>query len=389
MKILVSAGEASSDRHAARLVEALRRRLPEARFFGCAGPRLREAGVEPVIRAESLAVVGVFEVVGRLPHIYGQYRTLLGAAGRERPDLALLVDSPDFNLRVAAQMRRLGVPTAYYVAPQLWAWRPWRIRRLRRDVDLLLVIFPFEEEYFRSRGVETVYVGHPLIGEARATLTREEFHARHGLRPEIPLLAILPGSREGEAARHLPDLMRALEILRRERPLEAALPVSPTIGAQFFEELARENRVHIVENDAANVLAHADVGWVASGTATVEAALLDTPMAAFYRVSRPTWLLGRLLVRTPYYSMVNLLAGEPLVPELIQNDLRPERLADEAKKLLDDPARRERMRAGFRRIRETLTGSAPAAERAADAVCQRFFGKEAKCRTSERFDQAK
>ncbi len=377
MRVLISAGEASGDRYAAELAAELRRRLPQAELFGCAGPRLREKGVEPVVRSEELAVVGLFEVVRHIPRIYAQYRRLLAEAERRKPDLAILCDAPDFNLRVAARLAARGVPVVDYVAPQLWAWRPWRVRKLRRVVDLLLCIFPFEEQWFGERGVEARYVGHPLAESVRADVSRDELYARHGLDPQAPLLGVLPGSRRGEAERHLPALLEAIARLRAKRRLNVVVAASSTIGGAFFRQRISSEAVTIVENDTSSVLAHCDAALVASGTATVEAALLRAPMVVFYEVSKATWLLGRPLVRVPFYSMVNLLAGKRIVPELIQSDCRGDRLAEEVEKLLDDPETRRRMREELGTIGEALAGEQPAAVRAAEAICENF---ELKCR---------
>jgi len=372
MKILVSAGEASGDRYAAELVAELKRRLPEAEFFGCAGPRLREQGVRAVVETESLAVVGIFEVIGHIPRIYGEFRKLLRASAQEKPDLAILTDAPDFNLRVAAKLRKQGVPIVYYVAPQLWAWRSWRVKKLRRLLDLLLCIFPFEEEWFNQRGVPTVFVGHPLTEVVEPSLDRAAFLRKYGLRDDQPILALLPGSRRGEAERHLPAVLGALDILTRRHDLQALLPASSTTGGAFFRQRIGERNVTIVENDTHNALAHCDLALVASGTATVEAALLGAPMVVFYRVTLASWLVGKLLVHVPFYSMVNLLADKRLVPELIQEDCTAEKLAEEAGRLLADAAGREVMRAELRRIRERLEGDKSASERAAEVVCERF-----------------
>ena len=379
MKILVSAGEASGDRYAAELVDELRRRLPDAEMFGCAGPRLRAAGVEPVVRSEELAVVGLFEVVRHIPRIYGEFRKLIGEAERRRPDLAILCDAPDFNLRVAAKLKRQGVPVVDYVAPQMWAWRPWRVHKLRRIVDLLLCIFPFEEKWFNERGVETKYVGHPLAGAVRAEAegTRQEFLERYGLDPAAPVLSVLPGSRKGEAARHLPALLDAIGRIAARRKVNVVLPASNTTGAAFFRQRISREGVTIVENDTSGALAHCDAAMVASGTATVEAAFLGAPMVVFYEVSKATWLLGRPFVRVPFYSMVNLLAGRRIVPELIQSECRGERLAEEVEKLLGDPDANRKMRSELGEIRKTLEGDRPAAVRAAEAICERF---DLKCR---------
>lgn len=370
MKILVSAGEASGDRYAAELVVELRRRLPAADFFGCAGPRLRDQGVRAVVRSESLAVVGLLEVVRHIPRIYGEFRTLIEAASRERPDLAILTDSPDFNLRVAAKLKALGVPVVYYVAPQVWAWRSWRVKRIRQVVDKLLCIFPFEEAWFNERGVPTVYVGHPLAGQIGDKEDRSVFLDHYGLTPDRPVLAILPGSRRGEASRHMPAVLDAVDRLMRDRNLNIVLPASSTTGRAFFEPVLGGRRIVIAENDARRVLAHADAALIASGTASTEAAIIGTPMAVFYCVSWPTWALGKLLVDLPHLSMVNLLAGERLVPELIQGDCTGERLAEEAARLLDNPETRATMKRDLARIRQKLQRSKPAAQAAAEEACR-------------------
>ncbi len=372
MKILVSAGEASGDRYAAELVAELRKHLPDAEFFGCAGPRLREQGVRAVVETERLAVVGVFEVVAHIPRIWGEFQKLLRAAEQEKPDLAILTDAPDFNLRVAAKLRKQGVPIVYYVAPQVWAWRSWRVKKLRRLLDLLLCIFPFEEKWFNERGVETVFVGHPLTQVVEPTVDRAAFLAEYGLREDQPVLAILPGSRRGEAERHLPYLMGALDLLAEQHHIQTVLPASSTTGAAFFRQRIGGRSVTIVENNTHNALVHCDLALVASGTATVEAALLGAPMVVFYRVTLASWLVGKLLVRVPFYSMVNLLAEKRLVPELIQGDCTAEKLAEEAGKLLSDARRRQELRDGLREIRQRLEGDQPASERAAEVVCKRF-----------------
>ena len=370
MKILISAGEASGDRHAVEVVDELRRRMPDADFFGCAGARLRERGVRPIVRSESLAVVGLLEVVQHIPRIWGEFQKLIAAAEREKPDIAFLTDSPDFNLRVAAKLKRLGVPVVYYVAPQVWAWRSWRVKRIRRIVDRLLCIFPFEEPWFNERGVATTYVGHPLASELRPSSDREAFLAEYGLDPTKPTLAVLPGSRSGEAGRHMPPVLDAVDRLRETRELNVVLPASSTTGRAFFEPLLGGRSIAVAENDARRALAHCDAALVASGTATVEAALLEAPMVVFYKVTLVSWMLGKLLVNVPYYSMVNLLADRMVVPELMQEDCTGERLAAEAAKLLDDDESRVTMKRDLVQIRQKLQGTEPAARKAAEEVCK-------------------
>jgi lipid-A-disaccharide synthase len=359
-KILVSAGEASGDFYASLVVEELRRRWPDAQFFGCTGPRLRAAGVETIVDAADLAVVGLLEVVRDIPRIHGEYRKLLRAAEERRPDVALLTDSPDFHLRVARRLHRTGVPVAYLVAPQAWAWRKWRVRAMSRDLDRLLCIFPFEEQFFRNEGVKATYVGHPLAGRVRPALSRDEFFRKHRLPVERPLVAVLPGSRRGEAGRHLPALLDAADRLYREQALNFVLPASATTGAAFFRERIGASPIRVIEGESWDAMAHADLALPASGTVTVEAALLGTPMVTYYKVTAPSWVIGKLLVRTPYYSMVNLIAGREVVPELMQGAMTGEALAREASRLLQDAAARAEMKKGLEEVAHKLAGHDPA-----------------------------
>lgn len=372
LKILVSAGEASGDLYTASLVERLRERWPQAEFFGCAGPRMQQVGVRAVVDAASLAVVGLAEVLRHIPRVYGEYRKLIRAAEAEGPDLAILTDSPDFNLRVARQLKRRRVPVIYLVAPQVWAWRRGRLRLMRRVIDRLLCIFPFEEDYFRRQGIDAFYVGHPLSRLARPQFSRREFFSRNHLPEDRPLVALLPGSRRGEAGRHLPALIEACELISGRRPASFvwAAPAGGFLGGElenFREPIARSS-IQVIEGQTWDVLAQAEVALAASGTVTVEAALLGTPTVTFYRVSRLTWWLGRPLVNVPFYSMVNLVAGRAVVPELMQNEVVGERLAAEALRLLDDSQARDRMRGELREVARRLSGVEDPIERAAGLV---------------------
>ncbi|MGI8989804.1 MAG: lipid-A-disaccharide synthase [Bryobacteraceae bacterium] len=367
-KILISAGEASGDLYAALLVEELRRRWPETEFLGCVGPRLRRAGVRDVIRAESLAVVGLLEVVRHIPRIYRQYRKLLAAARQEKPELAILTDSPDFHLRVARRLHRWGVPVIYLVAPQVWAWRKGRLPLMRRVLTRLLCIFPFEEKFFREHGVPVTYIGHPLAGLVRPSMAKPDFFRKHGLPDERPLIAVLPGSRRGEAARHLPELLGAIELIRKERPATFVLPASSNTGTAFFRERIGESGIQVIEGEAWDAIAHADLALAASGTVTVEAALLGTPMIAFYRVNPLSWLIGKMLVRVPFFSMVNLIAERKIVPELMQSDMTARRIGDEANSLLGDQDRRLRMKRDLAEVAAKLSDRGDAIARAADAI---------------------
>ena len=372
MKVLVSAGEASSDRYAAELVHALRERLPGPEFFGCTGPRLREAGVRTVTPSEYLSVVGVFEVLAHAPRIYRELWRMARAASEERPAFAVVTDAPGFHIDLSKHLHRAGIPVFYYVAPQVWAWRKSRIRVLRKYVDHLLCIFPFEEEFFAQHRVPATYVGHPLSGKTRVSVSREEFFRCYGFSTERPLVAVLPGSRKAEAARHLPTLLETMARLERQRPIQFVLPASHTTGKEFFSERVGDSSVQIVEDDLHNAVGHADVALVASGTATVETALLGTPMVVFYRVMSPTWWVGKLIADVPFYSMVNLLARRQIVPELIQGDFTSQRLASEAERLLADEGLRRRSKEDLSAVGRLLSGALPAAQRAAEVICEQI-----------------
>jgi lipid-A-disaccharide synthase len=310
MKILVSAGEASGDLYAAALVRALRTRLGQVDFFGCTGHRLREEGVRTAVDAAQLNVVGLVEVIRHIPRIKREFNKLVEAARREKPDLAILTDSPDFHLRLAPTLRAMGIPVVYLIAPQVWAWRKGRLPGIRRSVNHLLCIFPFEEEFFRNHGIEATYIGHPLTRLVGPKLTRDEFFRRHQLPAGRPLLTLLPGSRPGEIVRHLPVLTEAALRLR-DLTLILATPkgVAARLDLTTFTEPLRAASIQHIEGETWDTIAHADAALAASGTVTIEAALLGTPLAAFYKVSPWSWWMGRFLVDVPFYSMVNLVAG--------------------------------------------------------------------------------
>ena len=372
MKILVSAGEASGDRYAAELVAALRKRLPDADFFGCGGQHLRQEGLRTIIRTEDLAVVGLFEVVLHIPRIYRRFRQLVAAVRVEKPQLAILTDAPDFHLRLAKKLHALKIPVTYYVAPQVWAWRKGRLKTMRRLIDHLLVIFPFEQEFFSSHRVSSTFFGHPLADHVKVTTERDSFFRQHGLDSNKRLIALLPGSRRGEALRHLPALEDAVSRLSSQSDLQFILPASVTTGKAFFEKNWSGQRITIVEGETQDAVGHADLALVASGTATVETALLGTPMVTFYRLSWPSYWLAKMLVDVPFYSMVNLLAGRAVIPELIQQDCNGKKLAAEATRLLQQESERCRMVEALAEIKEKLRAGVPAAERAAEVICEQY-----------------
>ncbi len=369
------AGEASGDRHGAALAAALPRHLP-VHWFGIGGDAMAAAGVELVEHARAVNVLGIVEVVRHLPRVYGVFRNLLEEVDRRRPRFAVLIDFPDFNLRLARRLHQRGIPVVYFIAPQVWAWRRGRIKLLRRYTRKLICIFPFEEEFFRRAGVEVEYVGHPLLDAARPALSRQEFLQRYGLQANRPTVCLLPGSRNQEVARHLPLLLEAAARLAKQHSLQFTLVranmVDPALPKALLAQ-RRELPVTLIDDSPYNALAWADAAVISSGTATVEALLLGTPMVVIYRVAAPSWWVGKLLVRTPHYSMVNLLAGRRLVPELIQSDFTPQRVAAELERLLSDTSERARIQMELGRLKERL-GPPGAIERASRAVAAAVSG---------------
>ncbi len=367
MRILISAGEASGDLYAARVVEILKARHPDLEFFGCAGPRMRAAGVRTVVDQRSLAVAGIVEVVHHIPRIWREFRKLIRAAEAERPAAAILTDSPDFHLRAAKKLKRLGVPVVYLIAPQAWAWREGRVKTMRRNIRRLLCIFPFEERFFCERGVAASYLGHPLARLVKPALTRAELLAKLGLAENARILAVLPGSRQGEALRHLPVLTEAVRRILEEHAVAPVLALPAGFDSTIWEpNLLRS--IHIVEGHTWDVLAHAELALAASGTVTIEAAVLGTPMVTFYRVNALSWYLGRWLVKAPFLSMVNLIAERRAVPELIQRDMTAGNIAAEAVRLLRDERAREQMRRDLSEVAQKLACERDPMETAADWV---------------------
>jgi lipid-A-disaccharide synthase len=369
-RVLLVAGEASGDLHGADLVRALRVRVPDLEVFGLGGERLREVGMETVADARDVATVGVTEAAGRLRALWRAYRALGRRLRDDPPDLCVLIDFPEFNLRLARAARRAGVPVVYFIPPQVWAWRGWRVRAMRRVVSLVLAVFPFEAPLYRRAGVPVEFVGHPLVDLAKPRTTRERFLVEQRLSSGAPTVAVLPGSRPNEVSRIFPDLMASAERIRVAIPdAQFVVARAPHLEDRLFEEALRASRtwMRLVEGDTDTVLASSDLALTASGTATVQAALHDTPMIVVYRVSAATYLLARWLVSVRAIAMVNLIAGETVVPELVQDAFTPDAVAREAIAMLSDRERSARVRQGLARVRARLGGSG-ASRRAAEAI---------------------
>lgn len=364
-QILLSAGEASGDMYAARLAVALRERTG-AQFFGMGGERMKEAGVELIADYHDIAVVGIAEVLHKIPAVIRVQRSLAREAVRRHASLAILVDSPGTHLGVARRLKNAGIPVGYFIGPQVWAWRAGRVKTIRRLVKRMVVIFPFEEKIYRDAGVTADFVGHPLVDVAKPEIPRAEFVAAHGLDASRPILAILPGSRRNEIAQNYATIIEACARLARTTAAQFVLVAAPGLDAEFFSRYARPDfPVTRIEGKAYSALAAADCAIVASGTATLEAALLGTPMVVVYRVSAASALVLRRMINTPFFSLVNLVGGREIVPELIQEDFTASGVESAVRQMLHSPDARREMKAGLREVRNKL-GSGGAIERAAD-----------------------
>jgi lipid-A-disaccharide synthase len=389
VRILISAGEASGDMYGAQLIEGLRKIAasqlpiprvgldrPEARphtslsFFGVGGERMRASGCDTVVDAKELSVVGITEILSHLPKIWGLFHKLIAEADRRQPDLAIVIDSPAFNWRVARQMQKRGIRVVYYVCPQFWAWRQGRVRLLRKYVTKALVIFPFEEKFYRERGVDATFVGHPLADLPCPAIDRCAYAAQHKLDPARQWITIMPGSRPKEVRMNLPEILNAAQRLGPD--YEFLLPVAPTLGRTFVQKLIGTRAdIHLVDQTLP-ALAQSRAGIIASGTATVEAAVMGTPFVMVYRVSALTYALGRPRVQVPHFAMVNLISGEQVVPELVQDRFTAENVVSELQKIVPDGTARKTMIEKLAGVKIRLRGEQQdhlhPADRAAEAV---------------------
>lgn len=399
--LMVLAGEASGDRRAAELVRALRQCAPERRFvfFGSGGPALRAEGVQTLADIGDTAIIGPLEIARSLRTFLDLSRELVRAARERRPRAVILVDWPEFNLRIVKKLKRLGLTTIYYISPQVWAWRRYRVRTIRRYVDRMIVILPFEVEFYRHEGISVDYVGHPLVDSVRATLDRHTFCQKYGLAANRPIVSLLPGSRRTEVEHILPIMIKAADLIGRKGDAQWIVALAPTITPEFVRSVlkrsfiedqgAREGlssermslalaggvRALFLPNDAYNALAHSELAIVTSGTATLESALLGTPLIVVYRTRAINYWLIRPLLRLDTFGMVNLIAGQRIAPELIQKDLTVEKLTSVVCELLQNDARRTAMREQLARLRERL-GDGGAAERAARVVLSVIDGED-------------
>jgi lipid-A-disaccharide synthase len=381
--IFISAGEASGEHYGALLAAAIQQQLAQngetAELFGMGGERMQAAGVERIVRSEDVSVMGLTEVLAHLPRIYGEFRKLKKAIRARRPDVAVLIDFPDFHFRVAHEFHRLGIPVIYFVSPQLWAWKKHRIRLVQKYVRKMLVIFPFEEAFYKEHGVEAEFVGHPLTEMPQPAITREQFAVENALDPTRTWIGILPGSRPHEIRDHLPTMLSVAKLLAHghAQTFEFVVPLAPTLDTaqraevhRIIQNLATGFTVRLVE-DARAALFHARASIVASGTATVEAALIGNPFVVVYRVSALTYAIAKRVVKVPHVAMANLIAGKRVVPELIQNDFTASNIIQELENLLPDGPARESMIKDLGAIREALNAHAEARGRKESGAIER------------------
>jgi lipid-A-disaccharide synthase len=365
--LLISAGEASGDMYASRLATALQARA-DVHLFGMGGPQMRAAGVEIITDYSEVSVVGITEIARHLPSLLRAMDRVVKEAEKRKPTLAILTDFPGFHLRLARKLQPRGVRNVYYICPQFWAWRPWRANLVRRRFVKALCIFPFEEEFFREAGVSTEFIGHPLVGEVKSTKDRKQFCEALGLDAARTIVTVLPGSRTGELGHHLPVLQESCARIHARKPSQFVVAAAHAKDVELLKSgWAAGLTIRVVEGETYNALAAADAAIVSSGTATVEAALLNAAMVVVYRVSPLTATLAKPLVRTPYFAMVNLIAEKQVVPELVQDNFTPDKVALETLRILQDPNARAAMRDALTEVRKRL-GPPGAVERAADQI---------------------
>jgi lipid-A-disaccharide synthase len=351
--IFLSAGEASGDNYGAQLIQSFRQLSPDKKFFGMGGDRMRAAGCEILVHASEVAVVGLAEVVTHLPLIRRRFNQMVEEARKRRPEAAVLIDFPDFNLRLARRLYALGIPVFYFISPQVWAWRSGRVKQIRKYIRKMIVIFPFEQEFYSKHGVDVSYVGHPLAYAADPAISREGFAARYGIEPQKEWIGLLPGSRKKEVQMNLPPMLEAARLLGPK--YEYVLPVASTLEGNWLRQQFRAANVEIkLSVNSRLTVRHSRAAVVASGTATVEAALAGTPFVVVYRLAPLTWFFGRPLVELDTFAMANLIAGRKIVTELIQHDCTGPNIVRELEAILPDGPRRQQMQADLKDIQAKL-----------------------------------
>ena len=366
-QIMIVAGEVSGDLHGGNLVKAMRRMDPSLQFYGVGGRKLKEAGVDLIADSSDMAVVGLTEVFARLGTIMKVMRRLKTSMKDLKPDLVILIDYPDFNLSIAKSAKKNGIKVFYYIGPQVWAWRKGRIGQIKKNVDKIAVILPFEAPFYHAAGVDATFVGHPLLDEVKTKYSREETIRRLGLQSGVTTVGMLPGSRRAEIIKHLPEMIKAAEIIEKKiQPVQFIIPLVETLDISLVSNIIRQFpvKVRVVRDAVYDVIHCTDIAMVASGTATLETALMETPMVIIYKVSAPSYYIGKMVINIDHIGLVNIIAGKTVVPELIQDDANAERIATEIIDILTNKERLFDIKSQLSEIRNKL-GSPGAAERVA------------------------
>ena len=369
-KILMIAGEASGDLHGSHLVKEMLSLDPTLQFYGVGGKKMKNEGVELIADSKEMAVVGITEVLLKLKRIYQIYRKLKNSLTSNSPSLVILIDYPDFNLRFAREAKKKNIPIVYYISPQVWAWRKGRIKKIGRLIKKMIVIFPFEKKIYEEAQIDVDFVGHPLLDAIRSQFSREEAFQQFSLSSGVTTIGLLPGSRMNEVKRHLPPMIKAIPLISKQiNPVQFIIPVAPGLDLGEVQNLVgskREN-IRVVENNTYDVMRISDVVIVASGTATIEAAIMGAPMIVVYRVSPLTYLLGKMLIKVKNIGMVNIIAGKTVVPELIQKDVTPEKITSAVVQILENPSKQEEIKKELNRLKEKI-GKSGASFRAAQII---------------------
>ncbi|MCW9088836.1 MAG: lipid-A-disaccharide synthase [Gammaproteobacteria bacterium] len=359
-QVLIVAGEASGDHHAARLVEELHKCAPDVHFAGIGGERMRRAGVEILVDSADMAVVGLVEVLANYRFLKGVLDRMRGELRERRPDMLILVDYPDFNLRLAATAKELGIKVLYYISPQIWAWRQKRVYKIKKLVDMMAVVFPFEVPFYEQAGVPVRFVGHPLVDEVKSELDREQAFEAFGLDPQRPVLGLFPGSRRSEIKRLLPTVLKSAALVKERMPeIQFLLPRASTLSDEFLAPYLAESdlEITVVPGRSYDVMRACDAIISASGTATLEIALMQVPLVVLYKIAPLSYRIISRLLKVEHIALCNIVAGERVAPELIQHDATPQKISREALSLLGDQQRAAAMRKRLGKIRGKLGGS--------------------------------
>jgi lipid-A-disaccharide synthase len=376
--ILIIACENSAENYGADLVREFRHFHPGMYFYGIGGKQMQEIGVELLFSIQDLSFIGIFEIIFHIPRILRILNTITKQAKKRNTKAAVLIDSPDFNLRVAKKLKKQSLPVLYYVSPTVWAWRKNRLQTIKKFTSKMMLIFPFEEKIYKDEQIPAAFVGHPLVKKVRVSLSRKAFFAKYEIKDTKKLITLLPGSRQGEIKRHLPVLVKALDLIKKKNDCQFVLKLSDNIDREEIKEYFKGHfsPVKILTQDGYEAMAYSDLVLSACGTANLETALLETPLISFYRISPLSYITGKKLVKIRHFSIVNIISGKEVIPELIQKDFNPESVFEKASQILDSPEIRNKMIADFKKIKQELGGK-DAASNAAKELEQLLFKSSA------------